>query len=115
MYSSTDCVQNMISFVVVLRSKLVVNAHGKTDACKLICYIADKSLARPGKKQSRKHIRDGGDFNNIETRAVIKFFSILCLTTDVSIKVMRKNSVTSARSPRNTSAQPGDRYDVTSR
>jgi len=35
---------------------------------------ADKSLARPGRKQSRKHIRDACDFNNIETRAVIKFF-----------------------------------------
>ena len=44
-----------------------------------------------------------------------KVFSILCLTTDVSMKVMRKKSVTSARSPRNTSAQPGDRYGVTSR
>ena len=42
-------------------------------------------------------------------------FSILCLTTDVSTKVMRKKSVTSARSPRNTSAQPGDLYGVTSR
>ena len=35
---------------------------------------ADKSLARLGKKQSRKHVRDVRDFNNIETRAVIKFF-----------------------------------------
>ena len=34
---------------------------------------ADKSLARPGRKQARKHVRDGRDFNNIETRAVIKF------------------------------------------
>ena len=42
-------------------------------------------------------------------------FSILCLTTDLSTKVMRKKSVTSASSPRNTSAQPGDRYGVTSR
>jgi len=32
------------------------------------------SLALPGKKQARKHVRDGRDFNNIETRAVIKFF-----------------------------------------
>ena len=38
---------------------------------------ADKSLARPGRKQARKHIRDARDFNNIETRAVIKFFSPL--------------------------------------
>jgi len=34
----------------------------------------DKSLARPGRKQARKHVRDGRDFNKIETRAVIKFF-----------------------------------------
>ena len=37
---------------------------------------ADKSLARPGKKQARKHVRDARDFNNIETRAVIKFFTL---------------------------------------
>jgi len=36
---------------------------------------ADKSLARPGRKQARKHVREVSDFNNIETRAVIKFFS----------------------------------------
>ena len=35
---------------------------------------ADKSLARPGRKQAGKHLRDARDFNNIETRAVIKFF-----------------------------------------
>ena len=35
---------------------------------------ADKSLARAGRKQARKHVRDARDFNNIETRAVIKFF-----------------------------------------
>ena len=34
---------------------------------------ADKSLARPGRKQARKHVRDARDFNN-ETRAVINFF-----------------------------------------
>ena len=33
----------------------------------------DKSLARPGRKQARKHVRDARDFNNIETRAVIEF------------------------------------------
>ena len=35
---------------------------------------ADKSLARPGKKQARKHVRDARDCNNIETRAAIIFF-----------------------------------------
>ena len=34
---------------------------------------ADKSLARPGRKHARKHVRDARDFNKIETRAVIKF------------------------------------------
>ena len=34
---------------------------------------ADKSLARPRRKKARKHVRDARDFNNIETRAVIKF------------------------------------------
>ena len=35
---------------------------------------ADKAIARPGRKQARKHVRDARHFNNIETRAVIKFF-----------------------------------------
>jgi len=34
---------------------------------------ADKSLAQPGRKQARKHVRDAHHFNKIETRAVIKF------------------------------------------
>jgi len=35
---------------------------------------ADKSLARPGRKQARKQVRDARDFNNIETRTVINIF-----------------------------------------
>ena len=35
---------------------------------------ADKSLARPGRKQARKHVKNARDFNNIEKRAVIFFF-----------------------------------------
>ena len=38
---------------------------------------SDKSLARTGRKQARKHVRDARDFNNIETRAVLKFFFTL--------------------------------------
>ena len=34
---------------------------------------ADKSLARPGRKQARNHVRDARDVNKIETRAVIEF------------------------------------------
>jgi len=41
----------------------------------VISYLgADKSLARPGKKQALKNVKDARDFNNIETRAIIKFF-----------------------------------------
>jgi len=40
--------------------------------CKLLYRGADKSLASPGGKQVRKHVRDARDFNNIETRAIIK-------------------------------------------
>jgi len=35
---------------------------------------ADKSLARPGRKQARKHVRDARDFNNIKKRPVNFFF-----------------------------------------
>jgi len=35
---------------------------------------ADRSLARPGRKQARKHVMDARDFRNMETRAVTKFF-----------------------------------------
>jgi hypothetical protein len=38
---------------------------------------ADKSLARPGRKQVRKLVRDSHYFNNTETRAAIKFFFFL--------------------------------------
>jgi len=39
---------------------------------------ADKSLARPGREQARKLVRDARGFNNIETRVVNKFsFSFL--------------------------------------
>jgi len=35
--------------------------------------VLDKSLARPGRKQAQNHVRDARVFNNIETRADIKF------------------------------------------
>jgi len=35
---------------------------------------ADESLARPVRKQARKHVREARDFNNTETRSVIIFF-----------------------------------------
>ena len=38
---------------------------------------ADKSLARPGRKQARKFVWNARDFNNIETRAITKIFFFL--------------------------------------
>jgi hypothetical protein len=41
-----------------------------------LCFYlgADKSLALPGRKQARNHVRDARDLNNIETPAVIMYF-----------------------------------------
>ena len=38
---------------------------------------AVKSLARPGRTQARKHVRDARDFNNIETRELSSSFLFL--------------------------------------
>ena len=57
--------QNKKNVIVLLWSK---------DSFYLVGYRgADKSLARRGRKQARKHVRGARDFNNIEKRAVIKF------------------------------------------
>jgi len=57
------------------RNVLYFLAYQENVVHKLQLYRgADKSLARPGRKQARKHVSDARDFNNIETRAVIKFF-----------------------------------------
>ena len=39
----------------------------------VVSPVTDKCLARPGRKQTRKHVRQARDFNKIEKRAVIKF------------------------------------------
>ena len=54
------CTDTKVSIRV---DKVVANAGG-----------ADKSLARPGRKQAWKQVREACDFNNIKTQAVIKFF-----------------------------------------
>jgi len=46
---------------------------------------ADKSLAGPGRKQAPKHLRNERDFNNIETRAVNKFFFSLQSKAQIEI------------------------------
>ena len=50
--------------------KLAVGAWCRHSFQQFTYRGADNSLAQ----QSRKHVRDALDFNNIETRAVIKFF-----------------------------------------
>ena len=60
----------------VLYSNIYNNGRYKHKTCWYryrVYRSADKSLAWPGRKQARKHVRDARDFNNIETRA-IKFF-----------------------------------------
>jgi len=41
---------------------------------KISYWDTNKSLARPGRKQAQMHVRNARDFNNIETRVLIKFF-----------------------------------------
>ena len=43
-----------------------VSSHIKEALPFIVPVGADKSLARPGRKQARKHVRDVRDFNNIE-------------------------------------------------
>ena len=61
---------------------ILANFCTRVTLASLMCQVwyrgADKSLARPGKKQARKHVRDARDFSSIETRAVIKFFFPPC-------------------------------------
>jgi len=49
--------------------KLRMNKY--TNTCNFACVFfyrgANRSLARPGRKQARKHVRDARDFNKIET------------------------------------------------
>ena len=40
----------------------------------ILCRGADKSLARPGRKEPLRYDMDARDFNNMENRTVIKFF-----------------------------------------
>ena len=50
------------------------NTQGCRQQVEFSAQGADKSLARPRTKEARKHVRDASDFNNMETRAVIKYF-----------------------------------------
>jgi len=60
-------------YVVFLSPSKRRSAQFVDRSCDAFLYRDDdKSLARSGRKQARKHGRDARDFNNTETRAVIK-------------------------------------------
>jgi len=63
------CGENRVKLTKILCGGKI---HNSLTLNQLVDQGADKSLARPGRKQARKHARDARDFNNIETRAVIK-------------------------------------------
>jgi len=66
-------VQNFFSCNISHSEKNSSRCHHKRS---LACLYrgADKSLARPGRKQARKHVRRyARDFNKIERRTVIKY------------------------------------------
>jgi len=63
----------MHCFIPTLSILQHVSTHHKCHHQGIFVPGADKSLARTGRKQALKHVRDARDFN-IETRAVIKFF-----------------------------------------
>jgi len=55
-------------------SRMLVSFRARSDLMTCgFCRGADKSLARSGRKQARKNVRDARSFNKTETRAVIKF------------------------------------------
>ena len=58
--------------VVLIAFPLQQRLHERAS---MLCYVrgAGKPLARPRRKQARKHVRDARDFSKIEKRAVIKF------------------------------------------
>ena len=55
----------------ILLTKKILNNVFLSAMCS-VYRGADKSLTRPGSKQARKHGSEARDFNDIETRAVIK-------------------------------------------
>ena len=83
--AATSCSPNCLSRPIQewricgeLGGRQVMNISGKFrargDSAGYMYRGADKFLARPGRKQARKHVRDARDFNNIEKRAVKFFF-----------------------------------------
>ena len=78
MNSKTIFFIHALNFIVHLQKFIISTRQSSQESRDMTIYRgADKSLARSGRKQARKHVRDARDFNNIETRAVTKFFFFL--------------------------------------
>ena len=69
--SSSSAFQPVLTTLIHFESRETLRFLSIYNVANLCIYqAADKSLARPGRKRVRKHVRDARDFNNIETRAV---------------------------------------------
>ena len=79
---STDVSNNLLPPAFILKTQVTGSSWSRSISNKLQAYHnliyrgADKSLARPGRKQARKQVRDARDFNNIEMPAVKIFFPL---------------------------------------
>jgi hypothetical protein len=68
-YHPTNFEENLILRFIWIKRILTVLYQVEHNYNVILTYRgADKSLARPGRKQARKHVRGARDFNNIETR-----------------------------------------------
>ena len=82
-YSRTPLIRTLVVWIANYPDRLRPSGKFVDNCTKLACLEitgyrikyrgVDKSLARPGRTQARKHVRDSRDFNSIETRTVIKF------------------------------------------
>ena len=72
MYLRADI--NSLTYALFLLEFIITSCLHRSVSLVFACQDADKSLAWPGREQARKHVRDARDFNNMETRSVIKFF-----------------------------------------
>ena len=80
-------------YVVFLSPSKRRSAQFVHRSCDTFLYRgADKSLARPGRKQVRKHARDARNFNNIETRAVINLFFLQGKAPEEIYAILTKTS-----------------------
>ena len=74
-YSYFVSYKSFVMFLIAIGWEATIRRMTHVIICIPKYWGADMSLAQPGRKRARKHVRDTRDFNNIETQAVVKFFS----------------------------------------